>query len=422
MAPSKLEDIRARLDNFVVIVKEDSNMRDPLAFVLKRDSLVGDSYRMFLCSRDKELEDYLFVHEAGHIIFGHAEPTSVMETMLLNRMARLFYEDRFLSTFSSKEEFVRHIKDYLFNIAMDFEVNSKLFSKDDIERMSKLMGSSPYYPSEFSYKDGLSWREYLDLMLDDKRFFSKDKRKRGSSSDDVYVSELKRTAASLSQESKEGEAARIESFETESLSLQPGSSEETSGKSESEGLSFDELKKILISNVFNMKAVSNRRDMMYYANRKKLGSSKILVPKTLQWTEIRADSFIVLFDVSGSVDKEIVSKSIAMFKDISSKVGRDSRLVCWNTKLADDRKLRDVGDVYIGGGTEIADGISYCSKHLHSGTKLFVISDFIDNLDAWDEELAKLPTKSIYGICWDKDSYKDYASKMKHFKRIWCVE
>lgn len=421
MAPSKLEETRARLDNFVVIVREDGKMKDPLAFVLKRDSLVGDSYRMFLCSRDKELEDYLYVHEAGHIIFGHAEPTSVMETMLLNRMARLFYEDRFLSTFSSKEEFVRYIKDYLFNIAMDFEVNSKLFSEDDIKRMSELIGGSPYYPREFSYKDGLSWREYLDLMLDDKRFFSKDKRKKGSQSDESYVSELKREAASLSQESKESEAARIESSEAKRLGIQ-GSSSETSSKTKSEGLNFDELKKIIISNVFNMKTVSSKRDMMHNANRRKLGESKLLVPKTLQWTEIRADSFIVLFDVSGSVAKETVDKSVAMFKDISSKVGRDSRLVCWNTKLVDDRKLKAVGEVYIGGGTDIAAGVSYCSKYIHSGTKLFVISDFIDNLEAWDKELAKLLTKNIYGICWDKDSYRDYASKMKNFKRIWCVE
>lgn len=422
MAPSKLEETRARMDKFVVIVKEDDKMSDPLAFVLKRDSLVGDSYRMFLCSRDKELEDYLYVHESGHIIFGHAEPKSVMETMLLSRMAQLFYEDRFLSTFNSKEEFVSYIKDYLFNIAMDFEVNSKLFSDDDIKRMSELMGSSPYYPREFSYDDGLSWREYLDLMLDDKRFFSKDKRKKGSQTDEEYVSKLKREAESVSQKSKERRAARIESSEAKNLGIQPGSSSETSGKTESEGLSFDELKKTIVSNVFNMKVVSNKRDMMYNANRRKLGESKILVPKTLQWTEIRADSFIVLFDVSGSVSSDIISKSIAMFKDISSKVGKDSRLVCWNTELVDDSKLRLVDDVNIGGGTDIADGIAYCSHYLHSGTKLFVISDFIDDLDAWDEELAKLKTKSIYGICWDKASYRDYASKMKCFKRIWCVE
>lgn len=419
MQPSKYDDIKEEMSRFVVTIVEDKNLKDPLGFALLRNSLLGESYKIFLNSADEELEKFLYVHECGHIIFGHVENIVVKSNILSNRIKVAYLKHPTL--FGTFSDFFEYIKRYIYNIAMDLEVNSKHFSEDDIIYFNKILSAflgtdaKVCYPKDYSYPLSRGWREYLQLMLDDiDKFIEKDKKRKGAKSDAEYGSMVKKDVEDELSSNKESKANDIE---RKSIGDEGGKVEEARIN---KLLSFDSVKKDIMKSVFHLTPTENKRDMMYNFNRKKTNSG-ILIPKTLQWNEFRQQAFYAIFDISGSVDDTLIDKCYSMFYEIANIVGKKSRIIFCDHQVEGDFLIKDRKFLKSNGGTDIAKGIEYVrQKYDRSNSIVFIMSDFCDYLDKWEYQLKRMKTKLIYGICWDKNASFDFIKK--YFKNIWLAQ
>lgn len=419
MQPSKYDDIKEEMSRFVVTIIEDKDLKDPLGFALLRNSLLGESYKIFLSSANEELEKFLYVHECGHIIFGHVENTATKSSILSNRIKAAYSKHPTL--FSTFSDFFEYVKRYMYNVAMDLEVNSKSFSEDDIIYFDKILSAflsidaKACYPKDYNYPLSRGWREYLQLILDDiDKFIEEDKKRKGAKSDAEYSAMIKKDVENELLQNKESKADEIEQ---KSIGRGGGKVEEARLN---KLLSFDSVKKDIMKSVFHLTPTENRRDMMYNFNRRKSNSS-VLIPKTLQWNEFRQQAFYVIFDISGSVDDNLIDKCYSMFYEIASIVGKRSRIIFCDHQVEGDFLIRDRKFIKSGGGTDIARGIEYVrQKYDYSNSVVFIMSDFYDYLDKWEYQLKRMKTKLIYGICWDKNA--DFSFIKKYFKNVWLVQ
>lgn len=490
---SRYQEVKDQMNKYVHIVTEDPELISPApAFCLVRDAFVGEIYKLFVNNSNKELEEFLYMHECGHIIFNHVDNAEKKALGVSSRIRARFNE--YKDWFDNEDSFFDYFKNYLFNVVEDFEVNSKLFTKVEFdascmlgEHVFKQPGWRGMWPEDYNFPIGKTWREYLTYILDDLEPFLKKmkenqegqndkedkKSQKGKGKSDPkpqnggqqkpgktgngngaetagkgksggtakkndlkerkhnggfskeQLEKMKKDVDSRKTSELEKKANEIEKKAQDGLASQDaGDEHEAKDAQATKTLTFDELKEILLKEVFNKKNVQTRRDQMYNVNRRKLGlNNNIIIPRDTMRTEYRADDFYVILDVSGSVSKEIIDNTILMFGDLSSNFGKNSRLILWDTSLCADRKFRDYKDgvVTYGDGTYIASGIEYVAKNYLKGkrNKLFVISDFYDTLMDWKRVIKENKITDIYGVCWSPEAVENNKFIEKSFKKIY---
>lgn len=158
---------------------------------------------------------------------------------------------------------------------------------------------------------------------------------------------------------------------------------------------FEDFSKFLQKNCMGKKNRRMNSDVLYNSNRGKFSSSVVVPRRHLIEKWVPTEVYIIV-DVSGSVNEDFVNKIISGI--ISNNSGIDlkkSRIIFCDTSVTGDTTLDQFsGKIRSGGGTEIATGIKYVNekKYLKKKTdKLFIISDFEDNLDRWLDEAKKMP-------------------------------
>lgn len=463
--PARYDEVIGQMGKYVHIITEDPTLIDPApAFVLIRDAFTGDIYKIFVNSADKELEKCLLMHECGHIIFNHVDNTEKKTLGVASRIRSRF--EQYKEWFDNEDSFFEYFKNYLFNVVEDFEVNSKLFTRDEFEsfcvRLQDLLNDSNargMWPEDYGYPIGKTWREYLAYILDNlEPFLQKTKNKLGGNSSN---SEPKKKSESSSNDEGAGQKKQVgfskeqlqklkDDFEKKkSSNLEKVASkiedretfDENNGFSETYGnvshvteiteitpekhVTFEELNKIFEKTVFKKVNSQSRRDQMYNVNRRKLGSSTLIVPRSVSHQEFRPDNFYVLLDVSGSISTEFSKKVVNFFNEFGKKYGKDSRLIMWDTKLCLDKKLKDIGtEVVYGGDNNLADGITYIEKNYVKGksdVKCFLISDFYDDLPKMRKSLRK-GKATWYAINWhgDGEYLKTILADWKtDYKEVW---
>ena len=554
--PKRYQETKDYMNNFIVIEKGDPKLKNPLAFVLIRDSLVGETYKMFYNNADPELTKRLYMHEAGHIIYDHIENSEMKAASVSSRIRAKY--DQCKDRFSSPEKFFEYFKRVIFNQIMDFEVNSKLFSWKEFlefEKMtSKLLGEKVMacHPARYGYPSGKTWKEYLTYVLNDlDRFIDNkqeemrqqqmqndqqqngqgdqedeqqnDQNQNGQNDDEQQNEEKQDMSGSegagsqeKKQKSESGKGGKNdenksdESGDDEKDEEQKGGANESNDQNEENGgtqgdgeddamspstdqelrkrsanqdirngerpkftpeqeaelakavkdelgdslekkaeniesrsdkcsenwgrggaakefdltpCTFDEIKRELLDKVFSRKLLQTRRDMMYNVNRRKIGGgNNLIIPRDTNRTEFRADDFVVILDVSGSVSASLINKTLNVFGDLSNRFGKKSRIIFWADGLHADLPLKEVTHGYSGGGTNIAAGIDYVNEkgYVKGGTKLFIISDFCDYLKDWKNSLDKLPSREVYGICWEDGA--DLKIVANNFKNIYYLK
>jgi len=176
---------------------------------------------------------------------------------------------------------------------------------------------------------------------------------------------------------------------------------------------FDAFTKLLNKLCLGKK---NRRidtNLLYYANRKKISSS-VVVPRrhtTERWVPTNVT---IVVDVSGSVKTDYVERVINAIKDANTGIDlKSSRIIFCDTKVVSDESLGQREKyVYSGGGTNIAVGISYAlEKYVHKQTdKLFVISDFCDDLIEWQQAAQGRPGIK-YAIGYNVNNSDDFDGR-----------
>lgn len=142
-----------------------------------------------------------------------------------------------------------------------------------------------------------------------------------------------------------------------------------------------------------------RTDYLYLSNRGR--TSNILRGKTIDHTDYSQGNVYVIVDTSGSVETRRLAQLLDLFYEIKNRVGRQSKVIFWDSDLQRIDSLCDgITEIPRGGYTEIAPGIKYTAcRFCSENDKLFIISDYCDFLDDWLTEIRKLRC-SCYGICW----------------------
>ena len=173
---------------------------------------------------------------------------------------------------------------------------------------------------------------------------------------------------------------------------------------------FEDLLKILRKKCMQKKSRRLFTDVLYNSNRNK--HHGVVIPRRTYKERYVPGSITILLDVSGSVPTDLVTKVV---KSIVNSTGifdpHGSHLVQWDTRLCSDTLLtEDRIDIRRGGGTEMGEGMSYCSKYQKRALdKFFIISDGEDDLStAWIKEGSKLPGyKCFIGYRVKSDQTKD---------------
>lgn len=168
-----------------------------------------------------------------------------------------------------------------------------------------------------------------------------------------------------------------------------------------------DVKDFISKNCYSKNNVMEKQDFLYKYNR---GKTNVLTNKTKTLEVHRPGNLIALVDVSGSVDVRLISSIIKEINNFKKVLGKKSRIILWNVICADDVLLNKFnGEINAGGGTDISSGILYAKKYLKTSLdKLFIISDFEDNLSRWIESLYDIKSE-VFAIKWGGYSsmYKD---------------
>lgn len=179
---------------------------DPLAFACRSKSTTG-VYEIYVNPNvPYEAQEPLKLHEFGHVIFTHMSLLESQRSILIQKI--MTYWNRFEehiddAALKTKDDIKRAseiICNTILNVAMDYEVNSKLFTDEEwhvfkdytqwayicakatapnttqkeLEEVLEWLGEepekrnlmfTPCWPEDSGFPKGLDYRQYIDLML-----------------------------------------------------------------------------------------------------------------------------------------------------------------------------------------------------------------------------------------------------------------
>lgn len=439
----------------------------------------------------------LKLHEFGHVIFSHLQMSEAQRNIAINKIITYWpliknHIDMGDQVLSQVEELARakkvasNMAHIFMNIAMDFEVNSKLFTPDEwanfklltndsylnanlaanpseefIAKIEELIAkgdqnslTKPCWPEDYEFPIGLSYTEYLDLMLMNiDKFMDNMKNNQqgeGGEGDEegqgeegegdgqgsgkggkLTLDDIEKMKEQYSDTNNEENQKAVEEANAEEAASngdgqneggEPSKGKSTGGKRGEPGYSpvghkeadaevvigarNKKIEDFLLRECFNKKIIHNNVDNMYYYNRKKYDNN-VMIGKDTSDNVYRPGNIYLVVDCSGSINHSAINAFIATVKKIAQKCGPKSRIIWWDTRLSADTLLRKNEGPKSSGGTDIAEGIKYVRENYlkSSNDKLVVISDYEDNMIDWAEELEKVSQDAV-GICWSQRSIR----------------
>ncbi|MCR5188452.1 MAG: VWA domain-containing protein [Treponema sp.] len=447
MIPEKYNSTKKETQDLLIQTYYQQDLFDPsIAFTTNRtNNLCGSVYKVFVNNSDKDLSRFLELHELGHIIFGHVKNNKErMDKYLLSKITIAY--SKISKYFPNFDTYLAVFKSLIFNIVMDFEVNSRLFNESEWEHMNekvcqllKQRGVKGLHPKDYGYPLGLHWNQYLTMIIMEPEEFLKKFRQEiyqklmqqmldpsSPSSDSTERIEKLRAAKEAIENNRpltQEELSELESIskdhnESSFHSYGPTGHMEHSLSLAPEGLlSYSDMKGLLrnIIKVLQIEKINrrNKRDLLYNYNRRKV-STKVLVPKYINNIVKKPGKLIVLMDVSGSMDTKKLFAFVKLFKEFEGNYDKVN-FITWDTQLIAEWAISEAPVLKVGGGTNIGPGINYVGEKYKPGSNdtFFVISDFWDRLSSWESALSKLSCKK-YAINWDSIQ----ASKNPGFIKI----
>lgn len=438
MIPEQLGKIQSVMKSLVCEVTYDKNIYKPaIAYTHARtNELAGDIFKIFINNTDTELAQFLYVHECGHIMFAHSKKMDMRMDKYIRAKLSAAY-DKIKHIFPSKKEFFETFISVVFNIVMDFEVNSRCFNIEEWNYMQKRLQdflkdptAKGFWPEDYKLPPGLTWNEYLNLILIDPLNFvslllqvqqnnSSDGEKDGNMEKSEFsqqeYEDFKKKLAN--RKLKKDELEKLQKIAEDHSDSTFGMPTGTDGMSRKVvkpvTINFEvyESKHELVKAVRKLLRVKvlrpTRRDIMYNENRRKMNTG-VIVPKVVKEEVHTRARLFLLMDVSGSVDAALVNDFISTFQEVAFNY-KDTRVVTWTTHLVDDWNIMEKNPQHYGGGTNIQLGIRYIEEKYHPNAKdvMFVISDFFDDMLEWAEALALMRCKK-YAINWKPDPDNQY--------------
>jgi len=431
MIPQKYDEMCSVMETLLNQTIYSRDIYDPsIAYTCSRtNDLCGTIYRIYVNNTDTELARFLYLHECGHILFGHVKNMELrMDRFLLSKLSIAY--SKISRYFPKYEEYLEVFRTVVFNIVMDFEVNSRIFSEPEWdfmnERVGNLLGQNGMkgmWPEDYGYPSGLTWNEYLTLILLNPEKFMKQFKEQlddmtresevGIEKEPTERDKLSDKALSkLHEYEGQHSKGKFDLKEIQTNGRSTYSRENNFGAAE-KYTDMNELFKTIAKVLEHEVPRPNRNDILYNYNRKKY-STEILIPKRVNSDVIQPRKLFILLDVSDSINPSLVNGLIKVFKEYSDRYS-NTVFAAWDTALVNEWKAGEEIKFQGGGGTKLAPGIAYLNSRykLNSNDVLFVMSDFLDNLNDWKKELAKVRANK-YAINWN--SY--YASSNPGFKKV----
>lgn len=394
-----------------------------------------------------------FMHEFGHIYFGHMKFDELKLQSIrekLNANEAIVNKHIISRTLKEKKQVYDRLGHELLNIAMDFEVNSKFFTEAEESQMirdlnstyfnimaaqnksraqawakkykanPKMTGLRPMLVTDYGFPRELSYEEYVLLMFQDLEKFLKtyivlnvpgNGGKGSTSASDWLDSDQRKVTDDADADN--GAPVPGEGRATGGSGCERGNTE-----SVDKDHYFDTAKRFIIENSIDHFQFK-RQNMLYNYNRGK--SKDVMIPKSIEATRSDVGNVYAIVDVSGSVDWKNVNRMIKTFREISNMVGGKSKVIFWDTRLEKMIPFKNIKETKTKtGGTELASAIRF-AKGLSNkkNDRIFVISDFFDDLKAWNDASANY-RGSIYGICYQDNYHTDFPelSRMKKILKI----
>jgi len=158
---------------------------------------------------------------------------------------------------------------------------------------------------------------------------------------------------------------------------------------------FENFTKFLRKSCLGKKNRRWNSDVLYNSNRGKF-ASRVVVPRRHLIEKWMPTECHIIVDVSGSVPTDYVERVINSIVDTNSGIDlANSHIIFCDTQVVSDEIMsKRTKSVYAGGGTHIANGIKYVAEKGYcrkKSDKLFVISDFEDDLDTWVNAAKDVP-------------------------------
>lgn len=432
MIPEKYQEVEDQMKSRLYTVDYDAELFEPsIAFTNNlRESVLGEISHIYINNKDELLAKYLFMHECGHILFGHCHNMELREKSFLEpkihasfmKVQRLFANDY--------DRYYECFRQFIFNTVMDFEVNSRMFSSEEwhfmcerVQQLTNDINAQGCWPEDYGFEPGKNWNEYLNLILMNiEDFIYKFKmvqairaaQKRSLKSDfngvlsEYEYERIKRECKKMSLSKKD-----LDSIKKISENHFNGFNIPTGGMDDQSGYGGGLQTRIMFTYYQDMPDLLNKvkkllcvkrpavnlRNQMYNTNRCKYATS-IIIPKNVRYERTNLPDLYLILDVSGSIDSKMVHDFVNTFQSVKNQF-KHTKLIFWSTWLEGEYTLDDnIPDLY-GGGTDIAKGIKYVREKYKFNNRdvLFVISDFCDNMRAWEIELKKIKCKR-YAIDW----------------------
>lgn len=436
--------------------KDDSSI-EALAYV-KRDESANSCYKIYT-SEFCRGHSFL-MHEIGHILFGHLRFEDCTTGQVHDKLMGAWKSfSKYISfTEKNEEQTMRSLIALLKNYAMDMEVNSKVFDKDErdflIEDMNqaeykrlmyiarnRLPGHgdafrrlgryryvkrsnpkativTPVFAENYGFARGLSWQQYIDLIilapdLVMPKICEKLRTEQGC---------LIERGSKIPSEVIRKVAGNQDMFMAEVSALDDKAEDKRDfGKTKCFTIHKlgPEVAHFITDRAID-KIEDMRTDYLYLSNRGKTGN--ILRGKSIEHSDYNQGNVYVIVDTSGSVETRRLAQLLELFSKIRNRVGRQSKVIFWDTDLQRIDSLCDgITEIPRGGSTNIAPAIKYTATRFCSeNDKLFIISDYFDYLDEWLTEIRKLRC-SCYGICWtDNRKELSYPDEEKFY--AFCKE
>ena len=434
--PALYKDVEDYINILNVEVKsfdENESEKYPApAFVMKRFNNCVP-YKIFY--KNDDFEKYYLLHEYGHIYFAHINNEVLKENLIKTRLKYILPKD------ISEEDFMRVFSMHIDNVTKDMEVNSKLFSDEEFEAFEKGTGHEYILPQRYGFPKGLEADTYLNLILMDLNKFmdddkSRQQRKNDGNKDDQssksngsgngksssssmstedYIDSIKKELEETSSVNENFES-RIEKGSEDGDNCSSGSGNRAGVGSQYETKdndinieSDDDLKQFIRGIHTRKTKVVRKVDVMYNYNRRKTGSS-VIIPKISSSYKKKDEkaTLYILYDVSGSVDPVLTEKIVKTIKEICNELKTGSRVIFWNETLVNDIDIKDIGEIYCGGGTYMAAGVKYIEQQYHPKNNdcVLIISDFEDDIPLIGKFMNKIVAKKA-ALLW----YSDYSDK-----------
>lgn len=331
-------------------------------------------------------QDIVTLHELGHIWYGHN---------LINTDKELEVIRKLIIKITHANSASKDICHSILNICMDLQINSEWMTFKDIDYMKSInhpMVTASYYQVDA----GLDFHEYYEPVI----------------KKSIKVISVNWT---IDGNSDVGGARFIfdsdlvisdqDVFSSdESLKVEVGKNAGTSDLTSDLQIYDDSDKSLLeiLQSILDVTVkMTSTSDSFRIYNRQSRGSSNLLYTSIKRKRNKVQDKILIRFyvDVSGSMNKRLLSKIFNGLSEFSKYLHKKSTLVTWNTELVKELPLdsSSLTELTSGGGTALEGIIDHASD---IGThKYVVISDFCTPAMDWPTSLPD----NFYGIMYGND-------------------